>query len=50
MRTLLALLTIGLGIALLALTLAQGGGEVGIVLGLLFIVAGGGRLYLMRTR
>jgi hypothetical protein len=50
MRTLLALLTVGLGIALLAVTLAQGGGEVGIVLGLLFIVAGGGRLYLMRTR
>lgn len=44
----LALLTIALGIALLAATLAQGGGTLGIILGLLFIVAGGGRLYLGR--
>jgi hypothetical protein len=45
---LLALLVLGLGVALLVVTLARGGGQVGIVLGLLFIVAGGGRLYLAR--
>jgi hypothetical protein len=41
---------LGLGIALVARTLAEGGGEVGIVLGLLFVAAGGGRLYLARKR
>lgn len=50
LRTLLALVTIGLGVALLAITLAHGGGEVGLALGLLFVVAGAGRLYLMRGR
>ncbi len=49
-RTLLALLTAGLGVALIAVTLARGGGEVGILLGVLFLVAGGGRLYLARHR
>jgi hypothetical protein len=48
MRTLLALTTIGLGVALLVVTLVHGGGEVGILLGLLFVVAGGGRLYVQR--
>lgn len=45
----LALLTAALGIVMLALTLSHGGG-VGILLGLLFVAAGGGRLYLMRRR
>ena len=45
---LLALTTIGLGVALLVITLAHGGGQVGILLGLLFMVAGAGRLYLTR--
>jgi hypothetical protein len=44
----LAILTVGLGIALLAATLARGSGGVGILLGVLFIVAGAGRLYLAR--
>jgi hypothetical protein len=44
---LLAVVTIGLGIALLALTLSRGGG-VGILIGLLFVAAGAGRLYLLR--
>ena len=44
----LACAVIGLGIALLVVTLIHGGGEVGIILGLLFIVAGAGRLYLAR--
>jgi hypothetical protein len=47
-RTLLALTTLVLGIALIVVTLAHGGGEVGILLGLLFVVAGGGRLYIQR--
>ena len=45
---LLAVTVIGLGVALLVVTLAHGGGEVGILLGLLFVVAGAGRLYLAR--
>jgi hypothetical protein len=45
---LLAGLTAGLGVALLAATLAQGSGGLGIMLGLLFVVAGAGRLYVAR--
>jgi hypothetical protein len=45
---LLAALTVGLGVALLAATLAQGSGGLGIMLGLLFVVAGAGRLYVAR--
>jgi hypothetical protein len=45
--TVFALLTILLGVAMLAFTIARGGG-VGVLLGLLFVAAGGGRLYLMR--
>ena len=41
----LSLLTAALGIALLVATFAQGGGGAGILFGLLFLVAGGGRLY-----
>jgi hypothetical protein len=50
LRVLLALIIMGLGVALVVVTVLHGGGEVGIVLGLLFSVAGGGRLYLMRQR
>ena len=46
---LLALATVGLGAALIVVTLLHGGG-VGLVLGALFVVAGGGRLYLQRNR
>jgi hypothetical protein len=35
-------------VALLAATLAQGSGGLGIMLGLLFVVAGAGRLYVAR--
>jgi len=45
---LLAALTMALGVALIVATLAQGGGVLGIVLGLLFLVAGAGRFYLAR--
>jgi len=44
----LSLLTFGLGLALIARTLAEGGGEAGILLGVLFVAAGVGRLYLGR--
>ena len=49
LTALLALLTAALGLVILALTLSRGGG-VGILLGLLFVAAGAGRLYLMRRR
>jgi hypothetical protein len=44
----LAGLTMMLGVALVAATLAQGSGGIGILLGLLFVAAGAGRLYLVR--
>jgi hypothetical protein len=49
---LLALATIALGIGLIVSTVRHGGGipSTGIVLGLLFMAAGGGRLYLLRRR
>ena len=46
---LLAVTMVGLGVAMLAITLARGGG-VGVLLGALFIAAGAGRLYLVRRR
>ena len=46
----LAVITVGLGIALVAATLAQGSGGLGILLGLLFVAAGAGRLYVARAR
>lgn len=44
------LISIGLGIALLAETVAIGGGSTGYVLGVLFLALGCGRLYLLRRR
>ena len=44
------LIAIGLGVALLAETVAAGGGSTGYVLGVLFIALGLGRLYLLRRR
>jgi hypothetical protein len=46
----LAVLTAVLGVALIASTLVQGGGGLGVLLGVLFVAAGVGRLYLMRVR
>ena len=48
----LSLAMIALGVALVARTLALGGGGValGIVLGVLFAAAGGARLYLQRRQ
>ena len=47
---LLALVTAALGVVILALTLANGGGGVGILVGVLFVAAGAGRLYLLRRK
>ncbi len=46
----LSLVMLGLGLAVLVRTLAEGGGQVGILFGLLFAAAGVGRLYLARRR
>lgn len=45
--TVLALLFVGIGIALLAVTAAAGGGVLGFVLGGLFVALGVGRLTLL---
>lgn len=42
--------SIGLGIALLAETVAVGGRSTGYVLGVLFVALGAGRLYLLRRQ
>jgi hypothetical protein len=44
-----AALMVGLGVAMLAVTLWHGGG-VGLILGVLFVLAGAGRLWLLRRR
>jgi hypothetical protein len=44
------LIALGIGLALLVETAAQGGGSVGYVLGVLFLALGIGRLYLVRRR
>jgi hypothetical protein len=44
----LATITVALGIALVAATLAQGSGGIGVLIGLLFVAAGAGRLYVAR--
>jgi hypothetical protein len=50
--TLLSLLMVGLGVAMIAITVSRGGGPlaVGILFGVLFILAGGGRLWAQRRR
>jgi hypothetical protein len=50
MTMLLAGLTAGLGLTILVVTAVHGGGTTGILLGVMFVAAGGGRLYLMRRR
>jgi hypothetical protein len=44
------LVAIGLGIAILAETIAEGGGSTGYLLAVLFIALGCGRLFLLRRR
>ena len=43
-------LSITIGVAMLAETAAAGGGSVGYLLGALFVALGVGRLYLLRRR
>ena len=45
-----AITMVALGVAMIAITLANGGGQVGLILGALFIAAGAGRLYIQRGR
>jgi hypothetical protein len=49
---LMSVLMVVVGVALIARTIAAGGGALasGILLGVLFLLAGAGRLYLSRTR
>ena len=47
---LFAVAFVGIGIALVVVTAIRGGGVVGIVLGVLFVAAGLGRLSLLRRR
>jgi hypothetical protein len=44
----MSLAMIGLGLAMVALTLARGGGSLGLLLGPLFVAAGIGRIYVLR--
>ncbi|HEX4323302.1 MAG TPA: hypothetical protein VHZ77_01600 [Gaiellaceae bacterium] len=46
--SILSIVMIGLGIAFLVRTASLGGGEVGIILGIGFLAAGAGRLYVNR--
>ncbi len=41
---------VGIGIALVAVTAARGGGAFGYLIGVLFVALGLGRLYLLRSR
>ncbi|HEY6963394.1 MAG TPA: hypothetical protein VI408_16035 [Gaiellaceae bacterium] len=45
-----AVLMVGLGIAMIAVTLWHGPTGVGLVVGVLFVVAGAGRLWMLRRR
>jgi hypothetical protein len=48
MTQVLSLVIAALGVALLVRTLAAGGGQAGILIGLLFLGLGAGRFYLSR--
>lgn len=50
MSMFLAAITAALGITILVVTAAHGGGTTGFLIGLMFVLAGGGRLYLLRRR
>jgi hypothetical protein len=45
-----SLLAFAIGVALIAVTAAEGGGSFGFTLGGLFIALGAGRVYLLRRR
>jgi hypothetical protein len=50
--TLLSAVMLALGVAMIVITLSRGGGPlaIGILFGVLFILAGGGRLWAQRRR
>ena len=52
LTTVLSLAMVGLGVAMLVITLSRGGGPlaIGILFGVLFILAGGVRLWAQRRR
>ena len=45
-----AIVVIGLGLALLVVTVVRGGAAFGYLMGILFVALGVGRLYLLRAR
>jgi hypothetical protein len=45
-----AVVFVGIGIALVTVTAARGGGSFGYLMGVLFVALGLGRLYLLRKR
>ena len=45
-----AVVFVGMGIALIAVTAARGGAAFGYLMGVLFVALGLGRLYLLRSR
>jgi hypothetical protein len=45
-----AVVFIGMGVALIAVTAARGGAGFGYLMGVLFVALGLGRLYLLRSR
>jgi len=48
LSALLAVATAALGVAIIVTTASHGGGSAGYLIGVLFVAAGVGRLYLMR--
>lgn len=46
----LAMVLVGLGVAIVVVTAVRGGAGVGSLIGVLFVLAGLGRLYLLRRR
>lgn len=50
LSALLAVTTAALGVAIVVTTASHGGGSAGYLIGLLFMAAGVGRLYLMRRQ
>jgi hypothetical protein len=47
---LFAVVFVGMGLALIAVTAARGGAAFGYLMGVLFVALGVGRLYLLRSR
>jgi hypothetical protein len=48
LSAMLAATIVALGVVMIAVTLARGGGQTGLLLGALFVAAGAARLYVQR--